>query len=180
MKRTIQTFTGRHLDVFDPNPDDIVIEDIIHGLDNVCRFGGHTKRFYSVLEHSFRVYQTVFPMRSDLGLQALLHDASEAYIGDMPAPIKQHLPDYRALEEGLMKAIAAKFNFAWPMDEMVNEVDWMVFEYERDQALLTNRILPLDDLQGLFKLAFTHATQWNQESKALQEQHPLQLSNKKS
>src|SRR5271156_4912831 len=79
----IQTFTGKKFYPFNPKPQDIDIRDIAHALSNICRFTGHTKRFYSVAEHSRNVAKLV---PAHMKLQALLHDASEAYLCDIARP----------------------------------------------------------------------------------------------
>jgi len=72
----------------DPRPEDVHIEDIAHALTNICRFGGHTKDYYSVGQHSVLCSEHAPP---DLALAALLHDAAEAYCGDIPRPWKKFL-----------------------------------------------------------------------------------------
>jgi hypothetical protein len=103
----IETYTGKKLHFLEPSVDEICIDDIAHALSNECRFGGHTSRYYSVAEHSILV-ATVCSL-NELALAGLLHDASEAYLRDIPSPIKAHLHNYRELETRLMDAIADKF-----------------------------------------------------------------------
>jgi len=117
----IRTFSGKYLDVFNPDPDMICIEDIAHALSNICRFGGHTRHFYSVAQHSVRCCNHFFSIR--FSLQALLHDASEAYLLDIPRPIKHRLTNYKETEEQLMTVISQKFGFEWPMNIDVKEED---------------------------------------------------------
>lgn len=116
----IRTFSGKYLDVFNPDPEQICIEDIAHALANQCRFSGHTSKFYSVAQHSVMVSRRV-PDR--FKLQALMHDASEAYMLDIPTPIKLKLPAYMVAEKNLMHCIADKFKFEWPMRVQVYEAD---------------------------------------------------------
>ena len=85
------TASGRRAFVEDPRACDLVIEDIAHALSNICRFGGHCSRFYSVAQHSVCVSALVERTRPDLALHALLHDAAEAYVGDVIRPIKPTL-----------------------------------------------------------------------------------------
>lgn len=101
----IETFGGYRVDVLLPDPKQIMIEDIAHALAHVPRFAGHTSRFYSVGAHSINVARVVPKAHK---LQALLHDATEAYLGDMPTPFKRVFGEYRAAEERLWKAIAQK------------------------------------------------------------------------
>ncbi len=124
---TILTYSGHYLNVFDPNPDHICIEDIAHALSHIPRFAGHLEKVVSVAEHSIKVMLMVDPAHR---LEALLHDASEAYLMDIPKPIKRHLPDYQKLENRLMEVIAAKFGFSFPMSEQVKKADRDRLEYE--------------------------------------------------
>lgn len=102
----IATVSGRRIDLRDPQPDAFTLEDIAHGLGNVCRFSGQTRQFYSVAQHSIMVAELVPP---EARLAALLHDASEAYIQDVPAPLKALLPEYAIIEQRIEAAIAARF-----------------------------------------------------------------------
>lgn len=102
----IQTFSGKHFHMFRPAMEEICIEDIAHALSNICRYAGHAQCFYSVAEHSIMVSRLVDP---ELAMWGLLHDAPEAYIGDIPAPIKKWLPEFQALDDSAMELIAKKF-----------------------------------------------------------------------
>jgi 5'-deoxynucleotidase YfbR-like HD superfamily hydrolase len=102
----IITRTGRCVSPIDPRPEDIHIGDIAHALANLCRFAGHTNRFYSVAEHSVRCS---FIVDDRAAFHALLHDASEAYLVDIPTPIKTLLPEYKAMEERMMAVIYSVF-----------------------------------------------------------------------
>lgn len=83
----IGTFTGSRFYPLDPNPEDINVIDIAHHLSMICRYNGAVSRFYSVAEHSHHVSRLVPPKHA---LHALLHDAAEAYIGDMIRPLKEN------------------------------------------------------------------------------------------
>lgn len=102
----IETRTGKRVSVQNPQPDQFDIKDIAYALSNTCRFNGHSAGFYSVAEHSVAV---AVRLPANLRLAGLLHDATEAYLGDIPSPIKQFLPDYVALESKFESAIAEKF-----------------------------------------------------------------------
>lgn len=110
----IRTFTGKYMNVFEPTEDMICIEDVAHALSNQCRFGGHLPKFYSVAQHSLMCCEMATPERK---LEALLHDASEAYLLDVPKPIKQRLSNYKEIEDNLMRLIAKKFGFQYPLSE---------------------------------------------------------------
>lgn len=115
----IQLYSGGWLWFDDPAPDDILIEDIAGALSKLCRYTGHTTSFYSVAQHSVLVSRIV-PER--LAFPALMHDATEAYIGDMSRPLKHLVLEragdvLRALENSLHEAINKKFGvFLEPED----------------------------------------------------------------
>ena len=128
-----QTFTGRSYWPADPRPEDIDIEDIAHALSMLCRFGGHCRRFYSVAEHSIHVSHLVPP---EYALHALLHDATEAYLVDVPRPIKRMLGGYAEMEELNWRAIAARFGIDPVMPRSVHDADQNMLLAERDQLLV--------------------------------------------
>lgn len=110
----IETFTGVSFRPFEPVVEDIRINDIAHALSNQCRFSGHVRHFYSVAEHSVRVSRLVERLGHPpiVQLWGLLHDASEAYMVDLPTPLKAHPVFgalYREAEARLMVAIARRF-----------------------------------------------------------------------
>jgi hypothetical protein len=116
----ITTHTGKQIDPASPESWDIHIEDIAHALSHLCRFGGHTREFYSVAQHSVRVARAVSRKNR---LVALLHDATEAYLVDIPSPLKALLPDYRALEQGAWYAIADHYKLPRIIPEEVKVAD---------------------------------------------------------
>jgi uncharacterized protein len=120
--RYFRTFTGRHVYPLAPDPSQIEIEDIGRSLSHLCRFLGHTEDFYSVAQHSVLVSHLVPPGDAMWGL---LHDAGEAYLGDLPAPIKRdpEMQFYRVAEDRLMCAIAARFGLRPEMPESVKRAD---------------------------------------------------------
>lgn len=102
------TFTGKHINPFEIEPDDIDIIDIGQALSKICRFGGHIKHFYSVAQHS--IYVSLF-CNPEHALYGLLHDATEAYCGDVIRPIKyrDEFKFYREAEDILFKKVLLKF-----------------------------------------------------------------------
>ena len=103
---TITTFTGKNFDPFMPDIDLIDIVDIAHALSLICRFGGHCREPYSVAQHCLLVSSMVPP---EYALAGLLHDAAEAYLGDIPTPIKALFPGFKDTELEMLVSIAEKF-----------------------------------------------------------------------
>jgi len=137
----LRTFSGLYIDVFNPNVDMVSMIDIAHGLSNVCRFAGQCSRFYSVAQHSVLVAADVITGERKIKQMAILHDASEAYIGDMPKPIKKHFPNYQAVEENLMYVIFEKFGLSYAeylnvYKPMIKEADKKALEFEHKTVML--------------------------------------------
>lgn len=130
----IQTFTGRQFFPLDPRPNEICIEDIAHALSLQCRYGGHTRRFYSVAEHCCILANYAPP---HLMLTALMHDAAEAYLVDVPRPIKKSLAIYYDLERDIERAVANRFGLAWPWHHEVMELDTRICTDERLALMAT-------------------------------------------
>jgi hypothetical protein len=114
------TYSGKRYYPLDPKPSSIDIRDIAHALSLVCRWNGQIKQHFSVAAHSI-VVSNMVPVEH--ALCALLHDASEAYLPDMPSPIKSLLPDFRRLEDAVQQAVAQKFSLQWPFPQPVHEAD---------------------------------------------------------
>lgn len=132
----MQTFTGRQFWPVDPRPEEVFIEDIAHALAMQCRYAGHSLRFYSVAEHSVHLARHVSPENA---LWALLHDASEAYLVDVPRPLKPFLPGYREAEDAVMRAVALRFKLL-PFSVMpgeVKEADGRILADEAAQNMAT-------------------------------------------
>lgn len=102
----MQTFTGRQFFVYRPFDSEVVIEDIAHHLSQINRFTGATRVPYSVAQHCVLASQLVPP---GFELEALLHDAAEAYLNDMSSPVKCGLPDYRLAEDAVQQRIWQEF-----------------------------------------------------------------------
>lgn len=130
----MQTFTGRQFFPLHPHPEDIDPVDIAHALSLICRYGGHTSRFYSVAEHCVLMSHAVPHHHA---LWALLHDATEAYVGDMVRPLKHHMPEYREIEDQLMEVIARRFGLDPVMPPAVKEADNRILLDERAALLKT-------------------------------------------
>jgi hypothetical protein len=117
----MQTYSGRRFYPLEPSAADVELVDVAHGLAMTCRYGGHSKRFYSVAEHCVLVSDIVegdarrAGMPADfvraIALEALLHDSAEAYIGDMVRPLKHQaeMAEFRRAEERIEECIRAAF-----------------------------------------------------------------------
>lgn len=110
MKPSIKTVTGRYFDFVDLESNHVTIQDVAKGLSNCCRFSGQIEEFYSVAQHSVLVSYFVTP---EFALAGLLHDSAEAYIHDISAPLKQLLPDYRAIEHRVDEFLMSHFGVRW-------------------------------------------------------------------
>lgn len=125
----VRTVSGRQIDFASPFFSDITIEDIAHGLAGANRFAGHTEpKVYTVAQHSVlcSYYCRSHP------LEALLHDASESYMGDCPAPLKDMLGDaWRSIENRLMDAIYMEFGLEPGIPPAVKDVDYRMYLTER-------------------------------------------------
>lgn len=133
MTTTILTNSGRYFDFEAPNLHEYGIEDIAQALSNLCRFNGQCDFFYSVAQHSVGVSHLVPP---EYALAGLLHDAAEAYLGDMTAPLKARMPDYRKLEARVERAVLAQFGLPETLPPCIKKADLMMLKLER-QALFS-------------------------------------------
>lgn len=124
----MQTYTGRRFYPLDPRADEIAPEDIAHALSLLCRYGGHVDRFYSVAEHCVLMSQAVAPEHA---LAALLHDATEAYVVDVPRPLKAVLAGYRQSEDAVWLQVAARFGIDIWLPGEVHEADNRILLTER-------------------------------------------------
>lgn len=117
---TMQTFTGKLVDLANFTEGDVRLLDISHALSCINRYTGHTITPYSVAQHSVMVSKLCEPQDA---LWGLLHDASEAYLGDVARPLKALLPDYVELEQHVQKTIGRHFGMSWPMPKSVKVAD---------------------------------------------------------
>jgi hypothetical protein len=116
----ILTRSGHFVNFADLDDNAILIEDIAYALSNICRFCGHTWKFYSVAQHSVLVSRIVSPENA---LAALFHDAAEAYLGDVSRPLKALLPDYRAIERRFEADVFRKLGLPEKIPDEVKRAD---------------------------------------------------------
>ena len=128
----MQTYTGRAFFPLEPRAEDIDPLDIAHALSLICRYGGHVRRFYSVAEHCVLMSHAVAPENA---LWALLHDATETYVGDMVRPLKHSMPEYRAAEDRIMWAICDRFRLDYACPVEVKAADTRILRDERDALM---------------------------------------------
>jgi hypothetical protein len=116
-----------------PLEEDIDIVDIAHALSMLVRFNGHCLKFYSVAEHSVHVSKLVAPAQA---LWGLLHDASEAYLGDVPTPLKKELVRFKELEQVMMEAIARRFQLDAEDHAAIKKADIRMLRVERNVLMV--------------------------------------------
>lgn len=125
----ITTYSGKQFFIMRATVDDICIEDIAHGLSNICRYVGQCQPFYSVAEHSCRMVELVkwaknWEDADELNnalLLALLHDAAEAYIGDISSGLKHLFPELMGVEDRILCVILNKYHVL--TDPLIKELD---------------------------------------------------------
>lgn len=179
----IETATGETFRPLDPTEWNIWVEDIAHALSNICRFGGHCRTFYSVAEHSVRVANLLatWGVSEKVQLWGLLHDASEAYLGDIPTPIKNQpaFAAYKEAEERLQRQICLRFKLPLEEPKEVKKADRILLATEARDLMpyklahwveqlegthpLYKRIYPLSatDAKTMFLSKFKELDGWN-------------------
>jgi len=133
---SIRTNSGTFVNVFDTNPDSIKIEDIAHALSRLPRFGGHLNRHYSVAQHSVLCAEMAKTKKEKKA--ALLHDGSEAYLLDMPTPIKARMGEYKQYEDKLMTIIFKKYDLEWPLSNNIKKIDRKMLLIEWDNLAIND------------------------------------------
>jgi 5'-deoxynucleotidase YfbR-like HD superfamily hydrolase len=127
-KSSISVVGGEFFDLLNPEKSDYDIDVVATALSNLCRYTGHVTRFYSVAEHSVLVSKIV-PQK--YALEGLLHDASEAFVGDVSSPLKKLLVEYQKIENNIQADVARRFNLQYPFPEEIHRADKQLYWAER-------------------------------------------------
>lgn len=159
----IQTKEGHFFDPVTSVISEVDVEDVAHALSNLCRYAGHCRKFYSVAEHSVLVSRIIaehWPDDHEAIRAGLLHDATEAYVIDLPTPIKILNPDYNRLEEKVMWQIAEALSVNWNPRTIkrVKEADHQALATE--VPLLFDSLERWDSIRGVTPLTSLVAPQF--------------------
>ena len=154
----MSTYSVEKVDILNPDPLSINIEDIAHALSLQCRYNGHCNKFYSVAEHSIlaaRMFKARYGIKFECDfIYTLMHDAAEAYVGDLISPVKSELLPFIIIETRFLNTIKDRFGFSWMWynKKRVKQVDRWMLATEMDQlfddGVFCEDILSGDDLCG--------------------------------
>lgn len=158
MKTDILTFTGNYFDFTDISSNTVTIFDIAQGLSNVCRFAGQCPKFYSVAQHSVLVAKLINHSREATDLskeerrivvfQGLMHDATEAFLGDVTTPLKKLLAAYKALETELHADLMRRLGLPIELHALVKHYDLVALAIEQREVMKnTDEWLVLKDIR---------------------------------
>ena len=174
----ITTYTGKHFDPVTPDKNLIDIRDIAHALSLICRGNGHVKTFFSVGQHCINAAkEAILRGYSDrVILACLIHDAGEAYLSDVPRPVKPSMPEYNQLEDRLLNMIYEKF-LGSPLTEeeqrLVKSVDNDLLYYDLKELLNEVLDVPAPSLYISLNYNFVPFDEIEQNFLALYEQNKI-------
>ncbi|TLN00436.1 phosphohydrolase [bacterium] len=141
----IETFMGVKFFPLDPRPEEVILQDIAHALSHICRYTGHCSVFYSVAQHSLAIMKELKKLNYSPRIQliGLLHDASEAYLCDVPRPLKPFLPGYKEWENKIMDVIWQAFQIEPP-----TTWEWGLIKSHDDKMLANEGNILMNNLDG--------------------------------
>ena len=174
----ITTYTGKHFDPVTPDKNLIDIRDIAHALSLICRGNGHVKTFFSVGQHCINAAkEAILRGYSDrIILACLIHDAGEAYLSDVPRPVKPSMPEYNQLEDRLLNMVYEKF-LGSPLTEeeqrLVKSVDNDLLYYDLKELLNEVLDVPAPSLHISLNYNFVPFDEIEQNFLALYEQNKI-------
>jgi uncharacterized protein len=166
----LQTYSGQRVSVAEPSPDNISIQDIATAISKQCRFNGHCSEFYSVAEHCVRGSKLAEKhFGKKVAKEFLMHDATEAYLGDLIKPVKVTMPFFQQVEEVFWKAIAKKFGLLVEQSEECHYLDKIMVTWEKRDLLPFSEHWPrLPDIE-VFNLERLNPWNWRKaETRYLQ------------
>ena len=158
------TSSGKYVDLNNLKPEDIEITDIAHSLAQLCRYNGHTSKFLSVAEHCVRLARYAFnnlPVENDFNVKVakalLLHDATEAYVGDVIYPLKKFLNEFVKLEDKIGEVINKKYNckITKEMQAKLKELDRRIC-FDEMYALFNGNVDPMLYQEGIKPIGVSH------------------------
>lgn len=179
MPDCITTYTGIHFDPLAPTPERLEIRDIAHALSLLCRGNGHVQTFFSVGQHCIHcaLEAQARGMSRRVVLACLLHDASEAYLSDVPRPFKKNLPAYQQLENRLLAVIYQTYLGSELTAEeaaQVKQIDDDMLWYDLTTLLRDPPARPAPAMSTAFSYEVRPFAQVEQHYLALYEQFRLQ------
>lgn len=148
----IELASGQKFNPLQPQETRYLLQDIIPALSKICRYNGQTRRYYSVAEHSVHIAEFLRREKYDRTIirTGLMHDAAEAYVGDVVVCLKDLLPEFKRIEDTIMMCIAETFGLIFPFPAIVKEADRRILADER-QAVMgpSDNVWPSDDFPPL-------------------------------
>jgi hypothetical protein len=153
----IHLASGGKINLADPQPGDIRVYDIACSLAKLCRFNGHCRKFYSVAEHSIHCSTLVEKLGGTIEQQrhAVLHDAVEAYLGDVTSPLKSLVPQYEELEAKFQSLIYQVFGLNPANDDVVVAADQAMLAYEQRQLFNDCETYVVDEADVVYVRCWT-------------------------
>jgi uncharacterized protein len=160
---------GGYFNLLKPDEASFSIRDIASPLSKICRFTGHTNDFYSVAQHSVLVSEVVERLDDSFSMEGLMHDAAEAFIGDVSSPLKALLPEYRKIEAEIERVIFERYCFFHHQDgamrQVVDHADLVLLKMEMRDLIEAKPLpwAPLDQLVIPAQLRGMKIKPWSHE-----------------